>query len=387
MENERYARGLKRLAQLDPEAPDRLLRSTAKVAPFFARYGIEFAFGDVYCRSGLDLASRQIATIAALAAMGNAKPQLKVHIHGALQAGCSVEEVTEVLAQMALYAGFPAGFNALYAAEEVFDERAQRGEPRFTERSVQLKDHVTAVVDVGKSDIPTILIHGLGLNWRTWHSVLGPTSESGRVIAYDLRGHGEARDAPLVEDIASLAADVANLLDRMELPRAHVAGCALGGAVALQFALDFPERTGGLTMIGAPFKSLSAFSERANTAEQDGVEAQLATTLVRWFTPMALARNEWFVRFARNCVLGMRKEAWVSSWRALASIDFVNRLGSLRAPVRIVAGELDASMTPSAMQELHSYLPRSRYHVLPGAPHMMTLESPAAVARVLAERW
>ncbi|HWR26230.1 MAG TPA: carboxymuconolactone decarboxylase family protein, partial [Methanosarcina sp.] len=76
-----------------------------------------------YSRPGLDLKSREIATVAALTALGNARPQLKVHINAALNVGCSKEEIIEIIIQMAVYAGFPAALNAMFAAKEVFQER------------------------------------------------------------------------------------------------------------------------------------------------------------------------------------------------------------------------------------------------------------------------
>ncbi len=123
MERDRYNRGLEKLAQVDGDAGRRVIESLAAIAPDMARYVIEFPFGDIYSRPGLDLKSREIATVAALTALGFALPQLKVHIHGALNVGCSRTEVVEVIMQMAVYAGFPAALNGLYAAREVFDER------------------------------------------------------------------------------------------------------------------------------------------------------------------------------------------------------------------------------------------------------------------------
>ena len=76
----------------------------------------------------MDLKSREIATMAALTALGNAQPQLKVHIHGTLNVGCTREEVIEVIIQMAVYAGFPAALNGMFAAKkEVFKERDEKG--------------------------------------------------------------------------------------------------------------------------------------------------------------------------------------------------------------------------------------------------------------------
>ncbi|MGQ2998553.1 carboxymuconolactone decarboxylase family protein [Variovorax sp.] len=132
---ERYARGLAKLQQIDGEGGIKVVEGLADIAPDFARLLIEFPFGDVYSRPGLDLRSREIAVVAALTAMGNAAPQLKVHIQGALNVGVTREEVIEVIMQMAVYAGFPAALNGLSAAREVFaadDEKNARplAEPR-----------------------------------------------------------------------------------------------------------------------------------------------------------------------------------------------------------------------------------------------------------------
>ena len=121
--NARYNRGWKKLQEIDGMAGQRVIDSLADIAPDFARYLIEFPFGDIYSRPQLDLKSREIGVVAALTAMGNAAPQLRVHIHGALNVGCSREEVVEIIMQMAVYAGFPAALNGLFAAKEVFAER------------------------------------------------------------------------------------------------------------------------------------------------------------------------------------------------------------------------------------------------------------------------
>jgi 4-carboxymuconolactone decarboxylase len=126
MTTERYDRGWQKLQEIDGEAGPRVIDSLKDIAPDFARYLIEFPFGDIYSRAGLDLKSREIATVAALTALGNAAPQLRVHIQAALNVGCSRQEVVETIMQMAVYAGFPAALNGLFAAKEVFQELDQR---------------------------------------------------------------------------------------------------------------------------------------------------------------------------------------------------------------------------------------------------------------------
>lgn len=120
MYQNRYDRGLAKLEEIDGEAGTNVINSLRDIAPDFARYLIEFPFGDIYSRPGLDLRSREIAVVAALTALGNAAPQLKVHIAGALNVGVSKDEIIEVIMQMAVYAGFPAALNGLFAAKDVF---------------------------------------------------------------------------------------------------------------------------------------------------------------------------------------------------------------------------------------------------------------------------
>ena len=121
--SKRFQRGWEKLKEVDGEAGERVIASLKDIAPEFATLLIEFPFGDIYTRPGLDLKSREIAVVAALTALGNAAPQLKVHIHGALNVGCTKQEVVEIMMQMAVYAGFPAALNGLSAAKEVFAER------------------------------------------------------------------------------------------------------------------------------------------------------------------------------------------------------------------------------------------------------------------------
>ena len=124
----RLERGKRALAEIDGEAGQKVLASLADIAPDFADYILEFSFGDIYSRPGLSLRDREIATIAALTAMGTATPQLKVHIAAGLNVGLSREEIVEVIIQMAVYAGFPAALNGLFAAKEVFAQSAvERG--------------------------------------------------------------------------------------------------------------------------------------------------------------------------------------------------------------------------------------------------------------------
>ncbi|HMK45683.1 MAG TPA: carboxymuconolactone decarboxylase family protein [Methanocella sp.] len=119
MENERYERGKTLLMEINRNNAEKLVENLRGVAPDMHRYVFEFAYGDIYSRPGLDLRSRELATVAALTALGH-QTQLKSHIEAAMNAGWTREEIVEVIMQMAVYAGFPAALNGLNSAKEVF---------------------------------------------------------------------------------------------------------------------------------------------------------------------------------------------------------------------------------------------------------------------------
>ncbi len=125
--SERYKRGWEKLKEIDGEAGEKVITGLKDISPDLGRYIIEYAFGDIYTRDGLDLKSKEIAVVAALTAMGTAKPQLKVHINGALNTGSTVNEIKEVMLQMSSYSGFPSSINGMSALKEVLAERKKNG--------------------------------------------------------------------------------------------------------------------------------------------------------------------------------------------------------------------------------------------------------------------
>lgn len=124
---DRYERGMSVLGTLGGGAAVSVVGGLEAVAPDLGRYVVEFCFGDVHARGGLDRRTRGLAAVAACVARGMAKPQLERQVHALLNVGGDEGEIVEMMMQMALYAGFPAALNAIAAARDVFDER--RREP------------------------------------------------------------------------------------------------------------------------------------------------------------------------------------------------------------------------------------------------------------------
>lgn len=127
--DENYKKGMEVLSKIDGENYKAIVDSFQdSVAPDLGRLAVEFNYGQIFSRPGLDLKSRLLATVAGLTAMGNTQ-QLKFYINGALNVGWTEVEIVECMMQMIIYAGFPAGLNTiLTVAAEVFEERKHKSE-------------------------------------------------------------------------------------------------------------------------------------------------------------------------------------------------------------------------------------------------------------------
>lgn len=119
----RFKKGWDKLREIDGEAGEAVVQSLHDIAPDLGKYIIEFAFGDIYSRPGLNLQHRQLVTIASLTTQGNCEPQLEVHINAALNVGLSPNQIIEAILHCSPYIGFPRVINAVKVGQKVFDKR------------------------------------------------------------------------------------------------------------------------------------------------------------------------------------------------------------------------------------------------------------------------
>ena len=122
-EESRYDRGLDRMRAIFGAGIESALQGLAATSPDLARCLVEFPFGDIYPRPGLDVKTREMLTVAALTVLGYPQAELNEHIRGALNVGCTRDEILEIILQMAVYAGFPAALEAVKTAAAVFGEK------------------------------------------------------------------------------------------------------------------------------------------------------------------------------------------------------------------------------------------------------------------------
>ncbi|KZX15325.1 carboxymuconolactone decarboxylase family protein [Methanobrevibacter cuticularis] len=119
----RYEKGMEILKITNKDTIEEVFKELEDIAPDLGRFVVEFPYSEIYTRDGLDLKTRELITVGALTAMGNAETQLKDHINAALNVGNTPEEIIEVIIQISAYAGFPAAINGVKGAKEVFKSK------------------------------------------------------------------------------------------------------------------------------------------------------------------------------------------------------------------------------------------------------------------------
>jgi len=121
---DRHAEGIAGLRRVDGVHGEHVVDGLAAIAPDLGRHIVDFVFGEIYSRPGLDLFSRELASVSALAALGCAAPQLRVHMHAFLNVGGTPAQLVALATQAAVYAGFPRAIAAALLAREVLAERS-----------------------------------------------------------------------------------------------------------------------------------------------------------------------------------------------------------------------------------------------------------------------
>ena len=380
---DRRSIGAHELQAIDGERGAAVVRAVRQTSPTLADALTEFAFGQIFCKAELGRRERELATVAILGAIGGAETQLRVHLGAALRSGVDPDELIALCEHLAPYAGIPRALNMLREVRALIEE-LDIARPRAARR-LDIGDHETVYSETGQGE-PYILIHSLGADWRVWRDVIPQMIEEYRVIAYDLRGHGYASNAPKIEAMQTYVDDLARLLDELNLRKVRIAGLSLGGAIAQMFALQHSERVTSLALLSTMERGArETYVARAEAAERDGMAAQVAPTLLRWLTPEIIAENPWYVRYLRERVIRAQVPNWAAAWRTLAGFDVADRLGELRVPTHLIAAEADGQATgPEVMKALADRIPQARFSVVAGAPHLSPLVKPHEVATLLA---
>ncbi|MFW0785382.1 3-oxoadipate enol-lactonase [Gordonia sp. CPCC 206044] len=246
---------------------------------------------------------------------------------------------------------------------------------------------VEAVVS-GRPDGPAVVLsNSLGSTYQMWDAQLAALETGFRVVRYNTRGHGGSPVPQGPYTIDDLADDVIALLDRLDIPRAHVVGLSLGGATALRLAVRNPDRVAnlGLLCTAAFFPPPSAWTDRAATVRADGTGAVAEAVVQRWFTSEHLEQNPESRTYHEKMVAATPAEGYASCCEVLATMDQRGDLATITAPTLAIAGADDPATPPARLAEIADGVPNGRLMVVPQSAHLANAEQPQIITPALIE--
>jgi 3-oxoadipate enol-lactonase len=231
---------------------------------------------------------------------------------------------------------------------------------------------------------PLLLLHSLGTSLHVWDAQADALAGRYRVIRPDLRGHGLTSVPRGPYSIAQMARDVLAALDSLGVARCHLAGLSIGGVIAQSLAAQAPGRVRALVLVDTAMAlpPPELWHERAAIARAHGMTPLLEPVLARWVTPDFLDSPQ--AEGLRAMLRRTDPEGYAGAAEALATADLTQSTAALRLPTLVLVGEHDLATPPAAARAIQAAIAGAELHVLPGAAHIPTVQTPDAVTDAIA---
>lgn len=238
--------------------------------------------------------------------------------------------------------------------------------------------------DEGKPVV--LLLHGLGSSAQDWEAQIVPFSRDYRVLIADMRGHGQSDKPPVAYTMRQFASDVVALLDVLKIDTVHVVGLSMGGMIAFQLAVGYPQRLHSMTIINSgpavvprTFKDRFSVWMRFWIVRYMGMRKIGETLAPRLFVdPDQEALRQTFIeRWANN-----DPRAYQNALRSIVGWTVEDRIGTINIPTLIVAADHD--YTPVSAKETYiAKMPRATLKIVENAHHAVAIERPDALNAVV----
>jgi len=276
-----------------------------------------------------------------------------------------------------------------------------------------LRHHFVDVDDGGRIHVvergqgpPLVLLHGFMLTSAIWVHQLRDLADHHRIVAVDLRGHGQSLPGSTPPGIGRLASDVRAVMETLGVENAVVVGHSMGGMVALQLVVDLPlaerlRRVAGIVLVSTtagPFASLPGWTGVVRVTgpvtarallvgERWGAKALPSRDLRWWLTRLGFGADAPAVqvRFVEAMHRGTPSRTLADLIPSLATFDLSSRLGSLDLPVLVVVGSHDKLTAPRLARRMAGALPEAQLVELPRCGHMPMLERRHEFSRLVDE--
>ncbi|MEO6017421.1 MAG: alpha/beta fold hydrolase [Polaromonas sp.] len=235
---------------------------------------------------------------------------------------------------------------------------------------------------------PLVLLHALAMDASMWLQVVNYLHTEGPIYGLDCRGHGASDKPAGPYATACFAQDVAEVLDQLGANRAHIAGCSMGGTVALAFAGRYPERVASLSVIDCTAwygdDAATAWEGRAQRALNEGLASLIPFQQERWFSPVFCQTHPKNLASAVDVFMSNDVEAYAESCRMLGRADERQHIRLYTGPAVVVVGEADYATPVTMATEIVNRLPSAELAILDGLRHYTPIEAPERVAAWIA---
>jgi len=226
-------------------------------------------------------------------------------------------------------------------------------------------------------------ITGITNDHTLWDDSVDALSSSYRLIRIDWRGHGGSQSTPAPYSLKTLVADVLGVWNSLKVEQSVIAGLGLGGVVAAEVALGYPQRVSGVVPVSCRASMVPQYGAMwpplIEKAKAEGVASVAEATLARWFSDEFRNSNPAVINRMRAAILKTTLDGYLGSIAALLQLDWGHRLTEFSMPVMYVSGELDRVGAPAeVMQAMCDKTPGAVHEILPGATHISVVSNPHA---------
>lgn len=231
---------------------------------------------------------------------------------------------------------------------------------------------------------PIVLLHGIGCTWHIWNRQIARLATTRRVLGVNLRGSGQSEPGPQGVTIADMAADVHALLGQMSIPSATIMGLSMGGMVAMQHAIDFPDDVSRLLIVGStagvPAELLPVAAEQRLFIEQHDMD-EIAES--RTEAAFGAESDPEIRQWSSDMIASTDLDSYRAQAAAAFDFHIVDQLHQISVPTHILHGKNDMSLPIGLGQAIHEGIHGATFHAIESPGHFPNLEVPQRFNSVL----
>ncbi len=406
-----FDRGVKnRRAVLGDAWVDKSLDNASEFNAEFQSLITRYAWNDIWGRPALPHTTRRLLVLGMT--MGLARwEEFELHCKAAIRSsqqegGVTLAMIKETLMQGAIYCGVPAANTAFKITMDALREAGLLPSPAPLSAGVRVATHHTfsqpqlkaavqggaggsgvpdsAVADdpeVGTSRVPIVLSHALGLDLHLWDDLARQLALRGHpVLRYDHRGHGGSAVPQGPYAMTELVDDAARLVREWGRGPVVWVGLSMGGMVGQGLAVRHPELLRGVVLANTtaryPEAAASAWAARIAAVQQGGMAAVVDAVVERYLHADWRASHPEAAAALRAVLLRADPAGYVASCRAVAGVDWLDRLSTVTLPTLVIAGGRDAGATPAMAREIADRIAGAEIEIIADASHLSVTEAP-----------